>query len=180
MFHRRSVADVLACICASALIPAWILPESKEGLTAGSFLQFMVQGAWGVVPVHLDELSPPQFRAAFLGISYRNGNAISSPAAETVAAISEHTFVTYKGKKIEAFGPAMGVATAIIAISLAFWTAVGREQKGSHFEAAHAAGYPDEPATAGSSKVGGVEDGHSNKKGSVETVENVNPRFEKA
>jgi len=62
------------------------------------------------------------------GISYQIGNAISSPAAEIVTAISEHTIVTYKGRKIEAFGPTMGVATAIIAVSLAFWTSVGREQ----------------------------------------------------
>lgn len=177
--RRRAI--VFACICAAALIPAWILPESKEGLAAGSFfLQFMVQGAWGVIPVHLNELSPPQFRAAFPGISYQIGNAISSPAAEIVTAISEHTFITYKGKRVEAFGPTMGVATAIIAVSLAFWTAVGREQRGSHFEAARVAGYSDESAAAGSSKVRDVEDGHSNEKGSVEIVEKVDPRLEKA
>lgn len=177
--RRRAI--VFACICAAALIPAWILPENKEGLAAGSFfLQFMVQGAWGVIPVHLNELSPPQFRAAFPGISYQIGNAISSPAAEIVTAISEHTFITYKGKRVEAFGPTMGVATAIIAVSLAFWTAVGREQRGSHFEAAQAAGYSDESAAAGSSKVGDAEDGRTNEKGSVEIVENVDPRFEKA
>jgi len=178
--RRRAI--VLACVCAAALIPAWILPESKAGLAAGSFfLQFMVQGAWGVIPIHLNELSPPQFRAAFPGISYQIGNAISSPAAEIVTAISERKFVTFKGKKVEAFGPTMGIATAIIAVSLAFWTAMGREQRGSHFEAARAAGYSDEPkAVAGPSRITDAEDGHSNEKGSVEITDDVTARLEKA
>ena len=179
--RRRAI--VFACLCAAALIPAWILPESKAGLAVGSFsLQFMVQGAWGVIPIHLNELSPPQFRAAFPGISYQIGNAISSPAAEIVTAISERTFITYKGEEVEAFGPTMGVATAIIALSLAFWTAIGKEQRGSHFEAARIAGYSDEPeAVAGPSRTKDVEDGHSNEKGSVEIVEDVTvtPRPEK-
>ena len=174
--RRRAI--VIACLCAAAVIPGWILPDTKAGLAAGSFfLQFMVQGAWGVVPVHLNELSPPQFRAAFPGIAYQIGNAISSPAAEIVTGISEHTFITDKGKRVEAFGPTMGVATAIIAISLAFWTAIGREQRGSHFEAANPAGYSDEPSVAGSSKNQDPEKANSShdegedEKASVKAVE---------
>ena len=74
---------------------------------------------------------PPQrafatsVRAAFPGIAYQIGNAILSPAAEIVTGISEHTLVLYKGKRVEAFGPTMGIATTIIVVSLAFWTAVG-------------------------------------------------------
>ncbi|KAG9094226.1 hypothetical protein FS749_012865 [Ceratobasidium sp. UAMH 11750] len=131
--RRRSI--VLASLLAACIIPAWVLPDSRAGLAAGSFfLQFMVQGAWGVIPVHLNELSPPAFRASFPGIAYQIGNMISSPAAEMVTAISERTFITERGKRVEAFGPTMGIATAIIAILLAFWTAVGKEAKGSHFE----------------------------------------------
>jgi len=174
--RRRTI--VIACILAACLIPGWILPDTKSGLAAGSFfLQFMVQGAWGVVPVHLNELSPPQFRAAFPGIAYQIGNAISSPAAEIVTAISESTFITERGKRVEAFGPVMGVATAIIAISLAFWTAIGREQKGSHFEVAQVAGYSDEPSVGGSSKTqdpekaGSSHDEGEDEKGSVKVIE---------
>jgi len=149
--RRRAI--VASCLCAAVLIPAWVLPETKAGLAAGSFfLQFMVQGAWGVIPVHLNELSPPQFRAAFPGIAYQIGNAISSPAAEIVTSLSEHYQINYKGKQVDAFGPVMGIATAIIAITLAFWTAIGKEQRGSHFETAQVAGYSEEPSVAGSSK----------------------------
>lgn len=154
--RRRAI--VVSCLCAAALIPAWVLPESKAGLAAGSFfLQFMVQGAWGVVPIHLNELSPPQFRAAFPGIAYQIGNAISSPAAEIVTSLSERYKINYKGKQVEAFGPVMGIATAIIAVALAFWTAIGKEQRGSRFEAASAAGYSDEPPAVGSSKLSDPE-----------------------
>ena len=181
--RRRAI--VAACICAAALIPGWVLPESKAGLAAGSFfLQFMVQGAWGVVPVHLNELSPPQFRAAFPGIAYQIGNAISSPAAEIVTSLSEHHKITYRGKRVEAFGPVMGIATAIIAVTLAFWTAVGREQKGSHFEAAHAAGYSDESPVAGPSTVPDPEkqsrDEEEDEKASVRIVEDARPQLQKA
>lgn len=178
--RRRAI--VIACLCAAALIPGWVLPETKAGLAAGSFfLQFMVQGAWGVVPVHLNELSPPQFRAAFPGIAYQIGNAISSPAAEIVTGLSEHYKITYKGKQVEAFGPVMGIATSIIAVSLAFWAAIGKEHKGSHFEVAHAAGYSDEEPAAGSST--GVTDPEKNsrdddEKVSVGIVESAQPRLE--
>ena len=68
----------------------------------------------------------PQFRAAFPGIAYQIGNAISSPAAEIVTSLSESRKITYK---VEAFGPAMGIATAIVAVSLAFWTAIGKSRR---------------------------------------------------
>jgi len=181
--RRRAI--FIACICAAALIPAWVLPQSKAGLAAGSFfLQFMVQGAWGVVPVHLNELSPPQFRAAFPGIAYQIGNAISSPAAEIVTSLSEHYKITYKGARVDAFGPVMGIATAIIAVSLAFWIAIGREQRGSHFEAAHAAGYSDELPVTGPSRASDPEkqsrDQEDDEKASVKVVENAQPPLGRA
>ena len=173
--RRRAI--VIACLCAAALIPAWVLPQTKAGLAVGSFfLQFMVQGAWGVVPVHLNELSPPQFRAAFPGIAYQIGNAISSPAAEIVTSLSEHYKITYKGKRVEAFGPVMGIATAIIAVSLAFWTAIGKEQRGSHFEAAQVAGYSENPPAAGSAKLSDSEKQSQDEdyeKGSVKIIRNI-------
>ena len=50
------------------LIPAWILPTTEGGLSASGFMiQFFVQGAWGVIPIHLNELSPPAFRSSFPG-----------------------------------------------------------------------------------------------------------------
>lgn len=134
--RRRTI--VCAALISGCLIPAWILPTSERGLSASGFMiQFFVQGAWGVIPIHLNELSPPAFRSSFVGITYQLGNMISSPSAQIVNAVAEATMITTsKGTKSPAYGPVMGVATAIIAIGIAVTTAVGPEKKGRHFEEA--------------------------------------------
>ncbi|CAK0746316.1 hypothetical protein CCP1ISM_2350002 [Azospirillaceae bacterium] len=133
---------IIAALCSACLIPAWILPTSEASLSASGFMiQFFVQGAWGVIPIHLNELSPPAFRSSFPGVTYQIGNMISSPSAQIVNAIAEKTFVTtHKGHKVEAYGPVMGVATAIIAIGIILTSAVGPEKKGARFELAKVAG----------------------------------------
>lgn len=66
----RRLTIVAAVILTGALIPAWILPNTFGGLAAGAFfIQFGVQGAWGVVPIYLSEISPPAFRATFPGVA---------------------------------------------------------------------------------------------------------------
>ncbi|KAH6893113.1 major facilitator superfamily domain-containing protein [Thelonectria olida] len=135
-FIGRRRAIILSALMSALLIPAWILPEGERSLSAsGFFMQFFVQGAWGVIPIHLNELSPPAFRSSFPGVTYQIGNMISSPSAQIVNAISEKTFVTLKnGDKVEAYGPVMGVATAIIAIGIIITTMFGPEKRGRHFE----------------------------------------------
>lgn len=132
--RRRTI--VCAALISACLIPAWILPTTERGLSASGFMiQFFVQGAWGVIPVHLSELSPPEFRSSFVGITYQLGNMISSPSAQIVNAVAEATMITTSaGKKSPAYGPVMGVATAIIALGIAVTTALGPEKKGRHFE----------------------------------------------
>jgi SHS family lactate transporter-like MFS transporter len=64
----------------------WILPSSFGGLSAGGFfIQSGVQGAWGIVPIYLGEISPPAFRASFAGLAYQLGNMASSGAAQIEA-----------------------------------------------------------------------------------------------
>ncbi|KAF1979051.1 carboxylic acid transport protein-like protein [Bimuria novae-zelandiae CBS 107.79] len=133
--RRRSI--ICAALISGCLIPAWIMPTTEGGLSASGFMiQFFVQGAWGVIPIHLNELSPPAFRSSFPGITYQLGNMISSPSAQIVNAIAESTFVTAPktGDRVEAYGPVMGIATAIIAIGIAVTAALGPEKKGRHFE----------------------------------------------
>lgn len=72
---------------------------------------------------------------------------ISSPSAQIVNAIAEKTFVTSSsGKPAPAYGPVMGVATAIIATGIAVTTAFGPEKRGRRFETA-VAGAQDADAT---------------------------------
>src|SRR6266513_1890204 len=73
-FGRRRLI-ILSAVCGIILIPAWVFSPALSMLVAGGFLmQFMVQGAWGIVPVHLNELSPPDFRGTFPGLAYQLGN----------------------------------------------------------------------------------------------------------
>lgn len=133
--RRRSI--ICAAIISACIIPAWVLPETESGLSASGFMiQFFVQGAWGVIPIHLNELSPPAFRSSFPGITYQLGNMISSPSAQIVNVIAESHFLKSKksGKIVEAYGPTMGIATAIIALGIAITAALGPEKKGRHFE----------------------------------------------
>jgi len=138
--RRRAIIG--AALISGCLIPAWILPEGYQSLSAtGFFMQFFVQGAWGVIPIHLNELSPPAFRSSFPGITYQLGNMISSPSAQIVNAIAESHLVTSRtGKRVDGYGPTMGIATAIIALGIAVTTAFGPEKRGRHFEHALPAG----------------------------------------
>lgn len=137
-FIGRRRAIIISSLMAGVLIPAWILPEGERSLSAsGFFMQFFVQGAWGVIPIHLNELSPPAFRSTFPGVTYQIGNMISSPSAQIVNAIAENTLISIKnGDRVEAYGPVMGIATAIIALGIVFTTMFGPEKRGRSFEGA--------------------------------------------
>ncbi|ORY70385.1 carboxylic acid transport protein [Pseudomassariella vexata] len=141
-FVGRRRAIIVSTLMSCALIPAWILPEGESSLSAsGFFMQFFVQGAWGVIPIHLNELSPPAYRSSFPGLTYQLGNMISSPSAQIVNAIAESHFVTsHTGKTVEAYGPTMGIATVIIALGISITTALGPEKRGRKFENAAPAG----------------------------------------
>ena len=71
----RRLTIILFVMLSGAFIPLWILPSGFSALAAGAFcVQFGVQGAWGVIPIQLAEMSPPGFRATFPGVAYQLGN----------------------------------------------------------------------------------------------------------
>ncbi|SPO07564.1 probable permeases of the major facilitator superfamily [Cephalotrichum gorgonifer] len=135
-FFGRRRAIICSALISGLLIPAWILPEGERSLSAsGFFMQFFVQGAWGVIPIHLNELSPVAFRSTFPGLTYQLGNMISSPSTQIVNGIAENVFITLKsGDVVEAYGPTMGVATAIIVMGIVVTTMFGPERRGRQFE----------------------------------------------
>ena len=92
-------------------------------VTIGAFLiQFMVQGAWGVVPVHLNELSPDGVRGTFPGFVYQLGNFIASVNLNLQVWIAS----LFAGQ----FSMAIAIVGTIAAASIAFLTLVGKERKG--------------------------------------------------
>ncbi|KAG5983230.1 hypothetical protein E4U55_000520 [Claviceps digitariae] len=135
-FFGRRRTIICSALISAVMIPAWVLPQGERALSVtGFFMQFFVQGAWGVIPIHLNELSPVAFRSTFPGVTYQLGNMISSPSAQIVNAIAENTFLRLpNGHKVEAYGPVMGVATAIIALGIVLTTMIGPERRGREFE----------------------------------------------
>ena len=141
-FVGRRRAIIVSVLMSGCMIPAWILPSGEHTLSATGFLmQFFVQGAWGVIPIHLNELSPVAYRSTFPGLTYQIGNMISSPSAQIVNALAERIFIKDEGgPHVKAYGPVMGIATAIIAIGIAVTAGLGPERRGRRFEEALPAG----------------------------------------
>ena len=127
---RRRVI-ILAAICGMLLIPLWIFAPSTVLLIIGGFLiQFMVQGAWGVVPVHLNELSPSDFRGTFPGLAYQLGNFAAAYAAQQQAWLAER-FRTANGEPNYAL--TMALVEAVVFVVIIFLSAVGPEKRGKEF-----------------------------------------------
>ncbi len=86
---RRS-AIVVAALFGLLMVPLWSLASGAVVLAVGAFLmQVAVQGAWGVIPVHLNELSPNEVRGTFPGFAYQLGNFLASANATIQAGIAE-------------------------------------------------------------------------------------------
>jgi SHS family lactate transporter-like MFS transporter len=121
----RRKAIVIAALCAIPCIPPWAYAHSVALLALGGFLmQFMVQGAWGVVPAHLNELSPPAVRGTFPGLAYQLGNFLSSRNGVIQTRLVEERFGG-------SFAPVLTWTVVIIASLVAVITWFGGERKGA-------------------------------------------------
>jgi len=86
--RRRAIA--LAALLSLPMIPLWAYSHTAVMLALGAFLmQFMVQGAWGIVPAHLNELSPPSVRAVLPGFAYQLGNLAMANMAPFQSGLAE-------------------------------------------------------------------------------------------
>ncbi len=127
---RRRVI-ILTAICGMLLIPLWIFAPSTALLLAGGFLmQFMVQGAWGVVPVHLNELSPGEFRGTFPGLAYQLGNFAAAYAAQQQAWLADH-FRDANGNPNYAL--TMALVECFVFLAIILLAAIGPEKHGREF-----------------------------------------------
>ncbi len=121
--RRRAI--VTAALLSIPMIPLWAWSHTAVMLAVGGFLmQFMVQGAWGVIPVHLNEMSPPAVRAIFPGLAYQLGNVLSSRNSVLQAAAA----TKYFGGR---FAPVLAITVVMVALIVAVVTALGREAKGA-------------------------------------------------
>lgn len=118
--RKRAIA--LAALLALPMIPLWAWSATPAMLALGGFLmQFMVQGAWGIVPAHINELSPSAVRAILPGFAYQFGNFIMSLLSPLQSGYAEAHGNDYASMLAWTIG--------IVAVTLATVTLLGPEAK---------------------------------------------------
>ena len=120
----RRRAMLIAMVCGLAVVPFWIAGASPISIVAGVFLmQFFVQGAWGVIPAHINELSPNHLRGFFPGFAYQLGVMFAASIPYVESALGERYTYTQS----------MGGLVTLVFILAFIVTATGPEAKGVSF-----------------------------------------------
>jgi SHS family lactate transporter-like MFS transporter len=115
---------ITALLCAVLVIPLWSLSPSLAVLLVGGFLmQFMVQGAWGIIPAHLSELSPDSVRGFLPGFAYQCGVLLAGFVAYLQAIFAART----------SYPTTMALTTLTVLLGAAIVVALGREKRGIQF-----------------------------------------------
>jgi SHS family lactate transporter-like MFS transporter len=123
----RKRAIVAATLLSIPVIPLWAYGHSAFALGAGAVLmQFMVQGAWGVVPAYLTELSPAPVRATAPGLAYQLGGLVTSWNGKAQALAAE---------RWGNYPAVLAVTVIVVALALAGLALVGREARGQDMTA---------------------------------------------
>ncbi len=126
--RRKAIA--LAAGLSLLVLPFWAYALTPVALATAAFvMQFMVQGAWGVVPVHLNELSPEGLRATFPGFVYQLGNLLASYNAPLQTIIAENR----SGVDHPDFAFAFAVVVGTVAVLLVVLALVGPERRDVRF-----------------------------------------------
>lgn len=119
--RKRSI--FVAALLVLPLLPLWAFSTTPLLLALGAFgVQFMVQGAWGVIPAYLNELSPGEVRATFPGLVYQLGNLLASGNAAIQIAFAQHYDNNY--------ALVLAVTAGTVALLIAALILRGRETQG--------------------------------------------------
>ncbi len=120
--RRRAI--IVAFILGVAMVPVWAYAPNQFLLVTGAFLmQFMVQGAWGVIPAHLAELSPDGVRALLPGFAYQSAGVIASSVVYIEAVYAQRT----------SYATAMALTAVTVFVLASIMAYVGRERHGHTF-----------------------------------------------
>ena len=120
--RRKSM--ITALLCAVAVVPLWAFAPSLALLVVGAFLlQFMVQGAWGIIPAHLSELSPDSVRGFLPGFAYQCGVLLAGSVGYIEAIFAEKM----------SYANAMSVTAVTVFVGAVLIVALGREKRGIKF-----------------------------------------------
>jgi SHS family lactate transporter-like MFS transporter len=127
--RRHSIA--LAAALALGVVPFWALAQHVAAVAAAAFaMQFMVQGAWGVVPVHLNELSPAGVRGTFPGVMYQLGNLIAASNANLQSALADRLGTAQHPN----YAVALAAVCALTAAVLLILALAGPERRGASLD----------------------------------------------
>ena len=138
--RRRAI--IIAALLALPVVPLWAYSHTAAMLALGAFaMQFFVQGAWGVIPAHLSELSPTAMRGTFTGFAYQTGNLIASYNATLQSGIAAAHHDDYS--------LALAAVVVVVLLAVAGITALGREAPGVRFDAGTAPAAPADGGTPG-------------------------------
>ncbi|NKJ05914.1 MULTISPECIES: MFS transporter [Rhizobium] len=122
--RRRAI--IIAALLAIPVAPLWVYGQGPVMLAIGAFLmQLFVQGAWGIVPVHLNELSPDEVRGTFPGFAYQLGNLLASGNASIQAGLAKR----WNGD----YATALLIVACVVAVVVALFAGFGFEKKGVRF-----------------------------------------------
>jgi SHS family lactate transporter-like MFS transporter len=117
--RRRTI--VIGALLSLPVLPLWLYTDGAFALAIGAFaMQFMVQGCWGLVPAHLNELSPAEARGTFPGFVYQLGNFFASRTGPLQAGLA----VQYGS-----YAFALAAVTIVGGLGVAFFASIGREAK---------------------------------------------------
>lgn len=134
----RKKMIIIAALSAIPMIPLWAWSHTVPMLALGGFLmQFAVQGAFGVIPAHLNELAPGPVRAVFPGFTYQLGNLVSSRNGVFQARLAQH----FSGGALNAV---MSWTVVAGAFAIAIVTGLGREARGEDWSVAKEVSVLDE------------------------------------
>lgn len=123
-FYGRKKMMATAVILALVLIPLWLLAGGSILIALGAFgMQFMVQGAWGIIPAHINELSPGAVRGFFPGFAYQIGVLIASAVPYIEARLAEN--LGYATSMEIVAGSVLAIGALVIL--------AGPEARGIHF-----------------------------------------------
>ncbi|WVW79671.1 hypothetical protein I302_101640 [Kwoniella bestiolae CBS 10118] len=132
-FLGRRLTMIAFALFMGCMIPLWLIPDTFSGLAAGGFfVQFGVQGAYGIVPVYLSEISPPAFRAMWPGVAYQVGNMVASASAQIEATAGERLKDPKTG--LPEYGRVSAILIGAAAGVLILLCLFGLEQHSSHYE----------------------------------------------
>jgi MFS transporter, SHS family, lactate transporter len=132
----RRRAMIFSLLAGILVVPLWAYAPQLTLLVIGAFLmQFCVQGAWGVIPAHLSELSPNEIRGFMPGFAYQCGVLLAGSVGYLEAVLAEHV----------SYATAMALTAASVFACAALIAGFGRERKGVEFDA------PLQPIASGSS-----------------------------